>query len=170
MSEKVFAYYRSPIGALKVVGSPDGIAEISFLDDAQPSAEIPACLIDCVRQLDEYFDGARKEFSVKLDLRGTEFRKRVWRALSKIPFGATTSYLNVANLLGDKKSIRAVGRANGQNPIVIIVPCHRVIGSDGSLTGYGGGLWRKAWLLNFEGSRQQTGLFDLQYSVADAKR
>jgi len=170
MSKEFSAYYRSPIGALKIVGSPDGIAEISFVDDIQLSAEMPACLRDCVRQLDEYFNGARKEFSVKLDLRGTEFQKRVWRELLNIPFGATTSYLNVANSLGDRKSIRAVGRANGQNPIVILVPCHRVIGSDGSLTGYGGGLWRKEWLLNFEGSRQQTGLFDLQYSVADAKR
>jgi methylated-DNA-[protein]-cysteine S-methyltransferase len=117
-------------------------------------------LADCVHQLDEYFARQRKSFDLKLDLRGTDFQKRVWRELLEIPFGKTVSYLDVAVALGDKKSIRAVGHANGQNPIVVIVPCHRVIGSDGSLTGYGGGLWRKEWLLNFEGSHPQTSLFD----------
>jgi methylated-DNA-[protein]-cysteine S-methyltransferase len=131
---------------------------------------MPVCLTACVRQLDEYFNGTRKEFSIQLDLRGTEFQKRVWQELLNIPFGTTTAYLKVASSLGDKKALRAVGRANGQNPIVILVPCHRVIGTDGSLTGYGGGLWRKEWLLNFEGSRLQPGLLTARPWVIDASR
>jgi len=163
MSDLLKTCYRSPIGMLEIIGSERGIVAIHFVEDAQPSLEIPADLMECVRQLDEYFAGARQEFSLTLDLRGTEFQKRVWRELLKIPFGKTVSYLDVAIALGDRKTIRALGRANGQNPIVIVVPCHRVIGSDGSLTGYGGGLWRKEWLLNFEGSRLQTSLFDAQH-------
>ncbi len=157
------AYYRSPIGMLEISGSERGIVAIHFVEEVQPSSEIPADLLECVRQLDEYFAGVRQEFSLPLDLRGTEFQKRVWRELLKIPFGKTVSYLDVALALGDRKTIRAVGRANGQNPMVIVVPCHRVIGADGSLTGYGGGLWRKEWLLNFEGSRLQTSLFDARH-------
>jgi methylated-DNA-[protein]-cysteine S-methyltransferase len=160
MNKEYKTYYRSPIGAIEIVGSEDGITAISFVDDARANANTPACLEDCVHQLDEYFARQRKSFDLKLDLRGTDFQKRVWRELLEIPFGKTVSYLDVAIALGDKKSIRAVGHANGQNPIVVIVPCHRVIGSDGSLTGYGGGLWRKEWLLNFEGSHPQTSLFD----------
>ena len=163
MSDLLKTCYRSPIGMLEIIGSERGIVAIHFVEDAQPSLEIPADLMECVRQLDEYFAGARQEFSLTLDLRGTEFQKRVWRELLKIPFGKTVSYLDVAIALGDRKTIRALGRANGQNPIVIVVPCHRVIGSDGSLTGYGGGLWRKEWLLNFEGSRLQTSLFDARH-------
>lgn len=163
MSDLFKTYYRSPIGMLEIIGSERGIVTIHFVDDAQPAVTIPADLSECVRQLDEYFAGARQRFSLPLDLRGTEFQMRVWRELLKIPFGKTVSYLDVAIALGDRKTIRAVGRANGQNPIVIVVPCHRVIGSDGSLTGYGGGLWRKEWLLNFEGSRSQTSLFDARH-------
>ena len=118
-----------------------------------------AQILQILSQLDEYFGGRRKEFSLKLDLRGTEFQKRVWRELQKIPFGKSVSYLDVALAVGTRESVRAVGRANGQNPIVIVVPCHRVIGSDGSLTGYGGGLWRKRWLLDFEGGTPQPSLF-----------
>jgi methylated-DNA-[protein]-cysteine S-methyltransferase len=170
MSEEYKTYYRSPIGTLEIVGSVEGISAIAFVDDVQPSTRIPACLAECIHQLDEYFQGIRKEFSIQLDLRGSNFQKRVWRELLNIPFGVTKSYLNVANALGDKKAIRAVGRANGQNPIVIVVPCHRVIGSDGSLTGYGGGLWRKEWLLNFEGGRLQPSFLDPRQLVSDAHR
>jgi len=101
-------------------------------------------------QLDEYFKGKRRKFSVKLDLRGTVFQKRVWQALLKIPFGGTASYQDIAEAVGNRKAVRAVGNANGANPVAIIVPCHRVIGSDGSLVGYGSGLWRKRWLLSHE--------------------
>lgn len=160
MSEVFKAYYQSPIGAMEITGSESGVTEISFVDGVQTMDHVPTQLFDCVRQLDEYFAGKRKVFSLKLDLRGTDFQKRVWNELLKIPFGKTHSYLDIAVALGDRKALRAVGRANGQNPIALVVPCHRVIGSDGSLTGYGGGLWRKEWLLHFEGSRPQTGFFD----------
>lgn len=105
---------------------------------------------ECVRQLAEYFDGVRRSFDLSLDLRGTQFRLSVWRALLLIPFGMTWSYADVASQIGRKKAYRAVGGANHDNPISIIVPCHRVIGSGGGLTGYGGGLWRKDWLLEHE--------------------
>jgi methylated-DNA-[protein]-cysteine S-methyltransferase len=170
MTEKFTAYYRSPIGILGIIGSQDGVASVLFVDDVVIDEKaVPAELCDCVAQLDEYFDGRRKEFSLKLDLRGTAFQKRVWHALQKIPFGKTVSYLDIASSLGNKESTRAVGRANGQNPISIIVPCHRVIGSDGSLTGYGGGLWRKRWLLNFESQTPQDDLFAFAESNASRR-
>ena len=107
-------------------------------------------LVQCKQELLEYFAGKRKEFSVPFRQAGTEFQQKVWNELLKIPYGKTVSYNFIAESLGDKKSIRAVGASNGKNQISIIVPCHRVIGSDGSLTGYAGGLWRKKWLLNHE--------------------
>ena len=103
-----------------------------------------------LRQVEEYFQGTRQRFSLDLDLRGTEFEQDVWRKLLEIPFGETRSYGDIATALGNIKAVRAVGRANGRNTIAIVVPCHRVIGSDRSLTGYAGGLWRKQWLLNHE--------------------
>ncbi|MBN1937224.1 MAG: methylated-DNA--[protein]-cysteine S-methyltransferase [Anaerolineae bacterium] len=102
-------------------------------------------------QLDEYFSGVRRVFDLPLGLHGTEFQQRVWRQLLEIPYGQTASYAEVARALGNPQAVRAVGLANGKNPISIIVPCHRVIGSDGNLVGYGGGLWRKEWLLKHEG-------------------
>jgi methylated-DNA-[protein]-cysteine S-methyltransferase len=159
MTETFKTCYRSPIGLLEIIGSANGISSVSFVDDAIMNDAVPPLLQDCISQLDEYFGGRRKEFSLKLDLAGTEFQKKAWRELQTIPFGRTVSYLDVAMAVGTKESTRAVGRANGQNPIVIIVPCHRVIGSDGSLTGYGGGLWRKRWLLDFETGAPQPSLF-----------
>lgn len=102
------------------------------------------------RELDEYFRGERKEFSVPIDSRGTPFQMRVWTQLRRIPYGTTTSYGRLALTLGQSEAVRAVARANGDNPLAIIIPCHRVIGADGSLTGYGGGLWRKKTLLDLE--------------------
>jgi methylated-DNA-[protein]-cysteine S-methyltransferase len=160
MDEKPKAYYCSPIGTLEIVGDADGITSVEFVDDAPRRANTPPELAECVSQLDEYFNGKRKTFSLNLVLGGTEFQNRVWRELLNIPFGRTVAYLDIARALGNRNAIRATGAANGQNPIVIIVPCHRVIGSDGSLTGYGGGLWRKEWLLNFERASAQTRLFD----------
>ena len=116
-------------------------------------------LEDCIKQLDEYFQSKRKIFSIPLELHGTEFQKKVWNELLNIPFGKTISYLQLAKELGDVKLIRAVGGANGKNPVSIIVPCHRVIGSDGTLIGYGGGLDKKKWLLEFEGVLVQKELF-----------
>jgi methylated-DNA-[protein]-cysteine S-methyltransferase len=152
MSAIEIAHYRSPIGWLEIAGSAAGVAAIYFVEKEIARAAIAPSLRVCVTQLDEYFARARRVFSVALDWRGTAFQMRVWRALLNIPYGKTTTYRDLALALGDRNALRAVGHANGQNPISIIVPCHRVIGSNGSLTGYGGGLWRKEWLLHFEGA------------------
>ena len=150
----------TPIGALEIIGTEAGISAITFLDDPVPASQsIPPELADCVRQLEEYFAGTCTEFTVELAPQGTPFERRVWAHLLDIPFGETRSYMQLAEALGDPKTIRAVGRANGHNPIPIIVPCHRVIGSDGGLVGYGGGLWRKEWLLGHEGRPVQQALF-----------
>jgi methylated-DNA-[protein]-cysteine S-methyltransferase len=155
---------ETPIGRITVTGSASAITRVDFDADALPEQDpalVPDVVRDCVQQLAEYFEGRRREFSVRLDPPGTPFQQRVWHALLAIPFGQTTTYGALASELGDPKTIRAVGRANGQNPIAIIVPCHRVIGSDGSLVGYGGGLWRKRWLLEHEGRAAQLPLFPL---------
>lgn len=145
------AYYSSPIGTLEITGNEDGITSLEFLDEEiEPSKKIHESIKEVVYQLDEYFTGIRKEFGLKLNPAGSEFQKKVWKELIAIPFGKTSSYLDISLQLGDKNATRAVGNANGKNPIAIIVPCHRVIGSSGKLTGYAGGLWRKEWLLNHE--------------------
>ena len=118
--------------------------------DAREDASAGA-LPSAVRQLDEYFTGKRRDFNLPLALRGTPFQEQVWQALTEIPYGATWSYGQLAERIGNPRAVRAVGLANGRNPISILVPCHRVIGADGSLTGYGGGLERKRWLLAHEG-------------------
>jgi methylated-DNA-[protein]-cysteine S-methyltransferase len=157
------AYYSSPIGIIEITGDEEGIATLYFIDEAMEIPEkVPELFREAVYQLDEYFSGIRREFGLKLNPQGTEFRKRVWKQLLEVPFGKTCSYLEISEALGDPKSTRAVGNANGSNPISIIVPCHRVIGSSGKLVGYGGGLWRKEWLLNHEKSvifGKQTELF-----------
>ena len=151
MSETHTAFYKSEIGFLKAIGSDDGLHELEITDlKSAPHSEVPPCLKECFGQLDEYFSGELKNFSLTLNPQGTDFQKSVWQKLVKIPFGQTTSYLNIATALGNKKAIRAVGAANGQNRIPIIIPCHRVIGSDGSLIGFGDGIWRKEWLLKHE--------------------
>ena len=155
MSQEHTAYYRSKIGLLEIIGAEQGIKEVSFAEVEPPdesAAEVHPCLQDCVRQLDEYFKGERQEFSLELAPDGTAFQQKIWHELMKIPFGKTVSYLDIARAVGDEKAVRAVGSANGRNKIVIIMPCHRVIGSNGQLTGYGGGLWRKEWLLDHEQS------------------
>jgi methylated-DNA-[protein]-cysteine S-methyltransferase len=155
------AYYHSPIGWLQINGSEKGISSVNFIEDdtAASDAAGSSCLSDCTKQLDEYFNRKRKSFNLKLDLTGTDFQKKVWNELLKIPFGQTCSYLDMAKKLGDKMALRAVGNANGKNPIAIIIPCHRVIGSNGKLIGYGGGLWRKKWLLNLESKNNQTSMY-----------
>lgn len=150
----------TPIGALRITGTEAGISAITFLDDPAPQSQsVPAALADCVRQLEEYFAGARPAFTVELAPQGTPFERRVWAHLLDIPYGETRTYLQIAEAMGDRKTIRAVGRANGRNPLPIIIPCHRVIGSNGDLVGYGGGLWRKEWLLAHEGRPVQQALF-----------
>lgn len=150
----------SPLGCTKIVGDKRGISAISILSSEEKLTDsIPLVLEDCVYQLYEYFDGNRTQFNLNLNLEGTDFQKRVWVSLLSIPYGKTLSYLQLSQQLGDVKAIRAVANANGKNPLWIVVPCHRVIGSDGSLTGYAGGLSRKQWLLEHESPYRQQRLF-----------
>lgn len=149
--------FSSPLGNLQIRGDKSGISELNFLDITQPISpqdKIPEVLKVCVKELKAYLEGNLKEFSCQLNLKGTDFQKEVWENLREIPFGKSLSYLE-----GNIKAIRAVASANGKNPIPIIIPCYRVIGSDGSLTGYSGGLWRKEWLLKHEQIIKQTSLF-----------
>lgn len=151
---------NSPLGFTKIVGDLDGISSISVLNtEEKVTAIIPIELEDCVIQLNEYFEGTRKQFDLKLNPHGTDFQKMVWDALLTIPYNITVSYLQLSKQLGDVKAIRAVANANGKNPLWIVIPCHRVIGSDGSLTGYAGGLHRKQWLLEHESPYKQQSLF-----------
>jgi len=153
-------YINTPLGICEIKGSTLGVSKVSILDDKIEASEIiPNCLKKCVNQLGEYFKGDRKVFELLLDYRGTEFQQNVWKSLSTIPYGHTTTYLKQTRLLGDEKAIRAVATANGKNPFWIVLPCHRVVGSDGALTGYAGGLWRKKWLLEHEQGCEQQSLF-----------
>ncbi len=148
----------SPVGKLKLVAGEKGLVAVLWENDKPSRVRLEALvedrghaiLLEAERQLGEYFAGRRKAFSVALDMRGTSFQKNVWDALLAIPFGETRSYGQLAAQLGNAKAMRAVGAANGRNPISIIVPCHRVIGSSGKLTGFAGGLEMKARLLNLE--------------------
>ena len=154
------AIINTPLGRSIIKGNDFGISSIIVVDEDFPlSSSIPQELEECVNQIAKYFDGTLKEFSVTLKPEGTEFQKRVWNEIIKIPYGKTISYMDLSKKLGDIKSIRAVANANGKNPIWIIIPCHRVIGSDGSLTGYAGGLHRKKWLLDHENPIKQQSLF-----------
>lgn len=151
---------KSPLGFTKIVGDEAGISSITILNSEEKITDIiPEVLDDCVIQLNEYFEGSRKQFDLKLNPEGTDFQKKVWKELEQIPFGKTISYLELSKQLGDVKAIRAVANANSKNPLWIVVPCHRVIGSDGSLTGYVGGLHRKQWLLEHENPYKQQSLF-----------
>ena len=145
------ACHHSQIGPLEVVGNQKGILTITFgADEFETDRNLPALMAECLRQLTEYFKGRRQKFSIPLVLAGTDFQKAVWRQLQKIPFGQTASYGDVARAVGSPRAFRAVGNANNKNPIPLIIPCHRVIGSDGKLVGFGGGIWRKHWLLEHE--------------------
>jgi methylated-DNA-[protein]-cysteine S-methyltransferase len=153
------AYLQTPIGYAALKGDENGLASITVFDGEKPTDIVPEVLEDAVYQFVEYFEGKRKEFHLKLNPQGTDFQKRVWNALLEIPYGKTTSYLELSKTLGDVKAIRAVAAANGKNPLWIIVPCHRVIGSNGDLTGYAGGLHRKKWLIAHESPVKQQSLF-----------
>lgn len=154
------AYYKTPIGTAKIIGDSNGIQAVSVIDESiESSSNIPEFARDCIQQLKEYFAGIRTEFDLKLNPQGTDFQKTVWKELLKIPYAKTRTYLEQTKEIGDPKAIRAVASANGKNPIWIIIPCHRVIGSDGSLTGYAGGVWRKKWLLEHESPVKQQSLF-----------
>ncbi|MBL4662576.1 MAG: methylated-DNA--[protein]-cysteine S-methyltransferase [Flavobacteriaceae bacterium] len=153
-------YMTTPMGVLEIKGDASGVASVHFMDTEISSSEVvPEVLLPAITQLKEYFSKTRTEFQLTLNPEGTIFQKKVWKQLETIPFGKTTSYQKMANNLGDPKVIRAAASANGKNPIAIIIPCHRVIGSDGSLTGYAGGLHRKKWLLEHESPVKQGELF-----------
>ncbi len=153
------AYIKTPLGITKIMGDEKGISVISIADEGEISSIIPAILQEAITQLEDYFEGKRTDFTFQLNPSGTEFQQKVWKGLLEIPFGKTMSYLELSKKLGDVKAIRAVASANGKNPLWIVVPCHRVIGTDGSLTGYAGGLWRKKWLLEHENPTNQQSLF-----------
>lgn len=154
------AFIKTPLGNAILEGNASGISKFILTDEAGSSTPNPAPeFTEAIEQLEEYFAGQRKEFNLKLNPQGTEFQKKVWQALLKIPFGRTASYMDLSKELGDPLAIRAVAAANGKNPLWILIPCHRVIGSDGSLTGYAGGLWRKKWLLEHEQQEKQQSLF-----------
>jgi|SRR6185312_2114401 len=151
-------FYHSPVGIIKIKISGSYVTELLYINDESElmresikvSSEEKQILDKCIAQFDEYFLGKRKIFDFPVKQEGTVFQQKVWSELVKIPYGKTISYLQLAQQLGDAKSIRAAASANGRNKLNIVVPCHRVIGSDGSLIGYGGGLPRKKWLLDHE--------------------
>lgn len=147
------AYYKSPIGVIEIISDPNTIISVKILENESvcpDSKEIPKVLNDCIKQLEEYFSGKRKDFDLPLKLNGTNFQKQVWESLQTIPYGKTISYKELALSCNNIKASRAVGSANGKNQHWIIIPCHRVINSNGKLGGYAGGLWRKEWLLKLE--------------------
>lgn len=150
---------KTPLGIAEIIGDEYGIAKIAVTDNGIITESIPLVLQEAVNQLNDYFEGKRTQFDLKLNPLGTPFQRKVWKALTDIPFGKTRTYLEQSKFLGDPKAIRAVATANGRNPLWIVVPCHRVIGTDGSLTGYAGGLWRKKWLLEHENPSPQHSLF-----------
>jgi len=156
---KYTGYYQCPLGLLKIEANETALLSVQFLSEEVMSSSIPeasesAIILETIKQLEEYFEGRREQFDLPLEFVGTEFQQKVWKELTKIPFGKTTSYGRLADNLGSRQLVRAVGNANGKNPIGIIVPCHRVIGNSGDLVGYAGGLWRKQWLLEHEGSQK----------------
>ena len=158
-------YMDSPLGPIKIIGDATAIKMVSFVDQIgeEGAGILPIQVRKCKKQLVEYFAGKRKEFTVPVDPEGTDFQKEVWSEFLKLPFGITSTYAKQAVKLGDIKKIRAAGTANGKNPIAIIIPCHRVIGTDGSLTGYASGLDKKEWLLRLENSlpnMNQTSMFE----------
>jgi len=156
--EVTSTYYKSPVGVLRIAGTDTYISEISFIDylDEEEHRQrslmgpVTPIVIQCIEQLIQYFQGQRRVFDFPISQEGTAFQQNVWNELMAIPFGKTISYLDLSRRLGDTKAIRAAAAANGRNNIVIVVPCHRVIGSKQDLVGYGGGLWRKKWLLEHE--------------------
>ncbi len=148
------SYYHSPVGLLKISGTEDYITEIIYHDTTNKVSgskkSLPPLIINCVEQLIQYFNGERRQFELPLNQPGTLFQQGVWNYLLSVPFGRTINYMELAKMTGDPKATRAVANANGKNNIAIVIPCHRVIGSNRDLVGYMGGLWRKKWLLEME--------------------
>lgn len=164
MSTIQTVHYKSPIGMLRIIGDGSWIYSVEFADEDQQSTNphskeemkhLSTPIRDCLSQLDEYFTGTRTEFSLPLSPRGTPFQKKVWKQLQMIPYGETRSYKEMAEAIDSPRAMRAVGGANGKNPLTIVIPCHRVIAHDGSMGGYGGGIDRKEWLLEHERCNQK---------------
>lgn len=154
-------FYNSPIGGLMITSEGEKITAVSFVNSERAEGYPTPVIEQCINELDEYFFRGRKFFNVELQLSGTDFQNKVWNELLTIPYGKTISYLELALRIGDINSIRAVGLANGQNPLAILVPCHRVIGKNGDMVGYAGGLDKKIWLLQHEGAfSEQLRLWD----------
>ena len=143
---------HTPIGVIEIIGTHIEIVSVKFTDENGISivSDAGSAVLNCIQQLKEYFAGERKKFDIVIKQPGTAFQQNVWNELQKIPFGKTKSYLELSKMLNNPKAIRAVGNANGKNNVAIIVPCHRIIGNNGTLVGYAGGLWRKRWLLEHE--------------------
>ena len=153
MPQDYHTYYQSPVGLLKISGTDQYVYEILFVDKADESISITPyhpILNQCTEELIEYFNGKRLNFTIPVHQKGTDFQSRVWSELLNIRYGRTISYMDLAKRLGDPNCIRAAASSNGKNQVCIVVPCHRVIGTNQSLTGYAGGLWRKKWLLDLE--------------------
>jgi methylated-DNA-[protein]-cysteine S-methyltransferase len=150
-SQLFCAYFQSPTGTFLIRANSASIKEIRFMDNRIDKILDKSDILDlCISELNEYFKGKLKNFTVPINPSGTEFMQKVWKYVSSVPFGETCTYGEIARKCGDIKKSRAVGLANGSNPVPIIIPCHRIIGQNGKLTGYGGGLWRKEWLLQHE--------------------
>lgn len=152
MKTALYGHVTSPIGIVEIGASSEGVTHLDFVDTPQHQQSGSNNVLRlAIEQIEAYFHGRLQVFDLPLDLAGTPFQRSVWEALLTVPFGRTASYQQIADTVGKPKAMRAVGAANGRNPVSIIVPCHRIIGKNGSLTGYGGGLWRKEWLLRHEG-------------------
>ena len=146
-----YGFMVTPLGDLRVVATDSAVIEVAFIEAQDVRPDNTNTVVDeALLQLKQYFARQRQDFDLPLGAKGTEFRKLVWQQLCQLPYGQTVSYSDIANAIGNDKAVRAVGAANGANPIAIVVPCHRVIGKNGTLTGYAGGLNRKQWLLDFE--------------------
>lgn len=150
MSKMYYKYYDSPVGILEICTNENELVSILYVDEKKEDSVKNSILDKVINQLDEYFLGKRTIFDIEFKLKGTEFQERVWNALTEIEYGETASYKDIAINVGNEKAVRAIGNANSKNIINIVVPCHRVIGANNRLVGYGGGLGRKAWLLEHE--------------------
>ncbi len=148
---KTYAYFHSPIGFIELVSEREALVGVRFVEAPRHAHTPDVVLRETMRQLTGYFSGELRAFDLPIRLQGTPFQLAVWKLLLQIPYGQIRAYKQIAEALGNPKAVRAVGAANGRNPIAIIAPCHRVLASDGSLGGYAGGVWRKAWLLRHEG-------------------
>ncbi|GLI85376.1 methylated-DNA--protein-cysteine methyltransferase [Rossellomorea marisflavi] len=150
----------TPLGILEIIGTNEAVSSILFVEREEGvymrGDDTPDVLIDCHDQLVEYFNGSRRTFSFPVRVKGTDFQKRVWKGLLDLAYGETGSYKELALSIGNEKAIRAVGSANGKNKLSIVIPCHRIIGSNGTMTGYAGGVWRKEWLLRHEGKHENS--------------